>query len=692
MRYATYSPEDNKLRLYVSKADRLDDETYKRVKEAGFIWAPQQVLFVAPAWSPSRADLLTELCGEIGDEDTSLVERAEERAERFEDYSERRAEDAERAKSAVDQIADGIPFGQPILVGHHSERRARKDAEKIQNGMRKAVQMWQTSQYWESRAAGALRHAKYKESPAVRYRRIKGLESDIRVYRSKFTPDPKTRPQVWDGGEEQVWCRNGSRGGYWVKSASLPAIEAYYTRWIQHCKFRLAYERAMLGESGADPNRFNFQVGGKVLVAGEWVVILRISKDASGEVSSLTTSPLSSSRTFSGSPAKSAFFKVTSVKDYREPAPEDIQKAKQANKLPPMCNYPGEGFKHITKAQWDAKYKDYKGAKVIAATERAGEHRVRCEFGYKGNFVFLTDAKEVLPPTIEQAQPAEPVTFEPEPDFASLLSRPVYRAPERTEFDSMREALKAGTAVKVVSAPQLFATSRELAREAVATAGVMPGHRVLEPEAGTGVILDAIQNALTGADCGRVVAVEINRDLAAELERKRNLTVYANESNYTIRQADFLELTPEDLGLFDRIVMNPPFVNGADIEHIKHAMKFLKAGGRLVSICAAGPRQVRELKPLGEWRELPEGSFDHAGTGVHTAMVIIDAPPTVESDPRELLKAEPDPLYKPKLDGDRLTAEFRSPSTKRLVGKLPIEKSPLFGGDATLPEAQTSLF
>jgi hypothetical protein len=40
------------------------------------------------AWTPSRADLLLELCGEIGDEDTSLVERAEERADRFDSYSD----------------------------------------------------------------------------------------------------------------------------------------------------------------------------------------------------------------------------------------------------------------------------------------------------------------------------------------------------------------------------------------------------------------------------------------------------------------------------------------------------------------------------------------------------------------------------------------------------------------------------
>jgi hypothetical protein len=85
MMNATYSPEDNKLRLY--SVTRLDTETYQRVRAAGFIWAPKQELFVAPMWTPAREDLLIELCGEIGDEDTSLVERAKERAERFEGYS-----------------------------------------------------------------------------------------------------------------------------------------------------------------------------------------------------------------------------------------------------------------------------------------------------------------------------------------------------------------------------------------------------------------------------------------------------------------------------------------------------------------------------------------------------------------------------------------------------------------------------
>ncbi len=56
---ATYSPDDNKLRL--DSRTRLDAATYNQVKAAGFIWAPKQDLFVAPGWTPDREDLLLTL-------------------------------------------------------------------------------------------------------------------------------------------------------------------------------------------------------------------------------------------------------------------------------------------------------------------------------------------------------------------------------------------------------------------------------------------------------------------------------------------------------------------------------------------------------------------------------------------------------------------------------------------------------
>ncbi|HCI6262557.1 TPA: hydrolase, partial [Klebsiella pneumoniae] len=100
---ATYSPDDNKLRLYASL--RLDEETYSLINKAGFRWAPKQELFVAPAWTPGREDVLLSLAGDIEDEDSTLFDRQEQRAGRFSDYSDRRAVESEQALAHVDSLA-----------------------------------------------------------------------------------------------------------------------------------------------------------------------------------------------------------------------------------------------------------------------------------------------------------------------------------------------------------------------------------------------------------------------------------------------------------------------------------------------------------------------------------------------------------------------------------------------------------
>ena len=117
---ATYCPEDNKLRFY--SYDRFSDEIKNQIKEAGFRWAPKQLLWVAPGWTPEREDLLIELCGEIGDEDYSPLERAADRAERFEGYRGRRAEEA---GESADRFKDG-----PQAFGHENAAKAERAARR----------------------------------------------------------------------------------------------------------------------------------------------------------------------------------------------------------------------------------------------------------------------------------------------------------------------------------------------------------------------------------------------------------------------------------------------------------------------------------------------------------------------------------------------------------------------------------
>ena len=67
-------------------------------------------------------------------------ERRENRAARRREWAEKRAAKSEGAFKSASALADNIPLGQPILVGHHSEKRARRDQDRIHNGMRKGIE------------------------------------------------------------------------------------------------------------------------------------------------------------------------------------------------------------------------------------------------------------------------------------------------------------------------------------------------------------------------------------------------------------------------------------------------------------------------------------------------------------------------------------------------------------------------
>jgi DNA repair exonuclease SbcCD ATPase subunit len=93
-------------------------------------------------------------------------ERLERRAEKRAEWAESRAAKAERAHAGVSRIADGIPFGQPILVGHHSEGRARADQARMHRGMDAAVEHSQMASRHEQAADGierALRTSVYSD-------------------------------------------------------------------------------------------------------------------------------------------------------------------------------------------------------------------------------------------------------------------------------------------------------------------------------------------------------------------------------------------------------------------------------------------------------------------------------------------------------------------------------------------------
>lgn len=264
---ATYSPEDNKLRLYAST--RLDGPTYERVKGAGFKWAPKQELFVAPKWTPDREDLALELAGEIEAEEMTLAERAQAKAERLDALASKRYAEANAFSRAASELSEAFHMGQPILVGHHSERKARKTQERMHSAQSNAVKSERLANYWLYRAEGVEHFANYKNDPGVRARRIKTLLAELRDCQGalndrhagfEFWSRELTDEQIIGAANYGTHCHSGAY--YDLKEGKITPQElrerrlAYYEkafeskraeRWIAHVLNRLSYERELLG-------------------------------------------------------------------------------------------------------------------------------------------------------------------------------------------------------------------------------------------------------------------------------------------------------------------------------------------------------------------------------------------------------------------------------------------------------------
>lgn len=159
--------------------------------------------------------------------------------------------------------------------------------------------------------------------------------------------------------------------------------------------------------------------------------------------------------------------------------------------------------------------------------------------------------------------------------------------------------------------------------------------RILEPSAGEGAIaLGVIAEMEDSSVRPAITCVELHPGRAAWL---RTAGFVPANGHRTVEE-DFLSCTPDQLGLFDRIVMNPPFDMQRDIDHVYHATRFLAPGGQIVAIMSAGVEFRENRKAVafrqlvadmkGEIYDLPLGSFEESGTMVSTCLVTLNAPRT----------------------------------------------------------------
>lgn len=170
-----------------------------------------------------------------------------------------------------------------------------------------------------------------------------------------------------------------------------------------------------------------------------------------------------------------------------------------------------------------------------------------------------------------------------------------------------------------------FSTPLEVVKIMAKYAGDKLNGRLLEPSAGTGEIIGHVYDL--GYRPNDVLAVELHQGRASDLGIR--FLYY----DVTVENRDFLKLTPYETGLFDAIMMNPPFENKQDVDHVTHALRFLTEDGVLCAVMSGSTPYRTDARTNefifrldqygGEFHPLPEKSFRGSGTDVNTVLLVV---------------------------------------------------------------------
>ena len=166
---------------------------------------------------------------------------------------------------------------------------------------------------------------------------------------------------------------------------------------------------------------------------------------------------------------------------------------------------------------------------------------------------------------------------------------------------------------------QFFATPEGLAEELVSLAELSPDDTILEPSAGQGAIIKAINKVCEVVpDCFELMDVN---------------TIILNKSGlrFNLIGEDFFKHKGKN---YSKIIANPPFTKNQDIDHLKEMHKCLSRGGRLVCITSESwvsgsqKKQIDFKNWLVEVKakiiDIEKGTFKESGTLVGGKIVVIN--------------------------------------------------------------------
>lgn len=634
--YATYDIEDNKLRIYSGK---VVEELYAALATVGYQRAYKQGCFYA-VWDTRREDVALALCGQIDDEDSTLEDRAADRADRFAQYSGSARQRANSHRDSADHLVEQFQGGQPILLDHYSAKRALRDQERAHNHMRASIEEHKKSSYWRRRAESAIAHAEYKSRPDVVKRRLKRLKADKRKYERDMT----LKPHEWNWTYHEWYREQYPDREYnditpfkelpvemqaaWAehKAGIIERRETYYRRWLTHVNGQIEYWQAIF-DANTPPEykeRFEreYERGMWALVRGfrgpVWGKIMRVNKSRSGEVNSVSVDRDNLKGDTNHWSRKWKPAEILALSD-TEPTEEEVLMSASEFLASRKTYTPPEPDPELEEAQLKLKEINQLNQRTITMnTKKIQISEAARTILAKATIIQVGNEWHLDLPQLERKD------YLDAKKAIEVLGGQWSRSKKTHVFiNDPRSCIFEAQENGYIEIEQFdyFPTPQWLVCRMVSEANPEPTDLCLEPSAGDGRIADEILRHYNVPQ-PRIILGEIN-DTAAELLKQKG---------YTVEGRDFMEY--ESPIPFDIIIANPPFSKYQDAKHFLHAWDLLADNGRMVFILSEGNfgdtrikvrQEVQALIEEHGWSEkLPDDTFKDVGTLVKTRLVVVD--------------------------------------------------------------------
>ncbi|PPG43750.1 DUF3560 domain-containing protein [Pseudoclavibacter sp. RFBA6] len=195
------------------------------------------------------------------------IERQANRVDALEAKAERKSAAAEVAEARRQADLARLPDnGQPILVGHHSERGHRRAIDKAWSSLGKSVEADREADEAARKAVTASHTTGARYSPITVANRIKKLTADKRRYERQLTE------KFWDKSTPSVY-----------RAPNETESEARARRlnpYIEECADQLAFWEGVRAQQIADGTATNYsqanvKKGDRVKIRGTWYTVAR---------------------------------------------------------------------------------------------------------------------------------------------------------------------------------------------------------------------------------------------------------------------------------------------------------------------------------------------------------------------------------------------------------------------------------